>query len=58
MFRAADPGDVKLPELEPTVESEMSEVGSDKMKGATSILHLGRGGSTRTRPVFGSTFPA
>ncbi|WP_425964532.1 TraH family protein [Rhizobium nepotum] len=33
VFRAADPGDVKLPEPDPGVEAETSEAGSDKMKG-------------------------
>lgn len=33
VFRAADPGDVKLPEPEPGVEEERSGAGSDKMKG-------------------------
>lgn len=41
VFRAADPGDVKLPEPEPTVESETSEVGSDKMKGGNVDPALG-----------------
>ncbi|MCM2436028.1 TraH family protein [Agrobacterium rosae] len=41
VFRAADPGEVKLPEPEPTVESETSEAGSDKMKGGNVDPALG-----------------